>query len=275
MSLVETLVVVGIIAVLIGLLIPAVAKVRLAAIRAESENNLKQLGLAVHNYAAQRGNTPGAFENVVGPNGKLQSLYLELFPYLELNPNSVQERYKQFINPADTTTDTNKRPCSYAANAYGFDKHGRRLTEIADGLSNTVMFAEHYAVCGDDSYGVFDYYAYFYIEMMGFPRRATFADGAEIGDNSLNWMKADAHPVRYGNPPVTGNNFGVDDPATFQTRPDPRTGCKPYLAQTPFPGGMSVTRFDGSVRVLAPNVSSRVYWSSVTPNWGDGPGQEF
>lgn len=275
LTLLEVLVVVTVIAILIGLLLPAVQRVRAAAIRTKSVNNVKQIMLAIHHFSSvHEEKLPVLRGDLKGPNPRV-SLHVALLDYIEQGawyrryyldappPSGELGFVGPYVSPADpTVTGTVENQfgvSSYAANAFVFQL-GATMS-IPDGTSNTIGFAEHYAHCKTTSYLypvtiLFD----------GGHHRASFADGKPLYDG-LNFD--DVTPRTTGTPPVSGPDHDTYPIIpTFQAAPA-IDKCHPHVPQTPHASGMITGVMDGSVRITAPSVSKSTFWGAVTPAGGE------
>ncbi len=87
-TLIELLVVIAIIAILVALLLPAVQQAREAARRSSCKNNMKQIGLALHNYHDTHSSFPFAYfvGNLASGDLNLSSCYIQLLPFVEQAP---------------------------------------------------------------------------------------------------------------------------------------------------------------------------------------------
>lgn len=274
MTLLELLVVVAIIAALLGLLLPAVQRVREAAARVSSTNNMKQITLAMHGYAGDRSGYLPLCDGFEYDNSEFRfSHHTMLLPYLDQGAayqkfQDALTRYPDgkvsmkstfqlriFVSPADFSVsrmpNSDYSVCSYPANAQVFTP-AANINTIPDGTSNTIAHAEHYAwECGGTVW-------------------FSWLSGNLTPPMSTLWPGTFADPMVGAELPVGG----VPPSVTFQVRPSLQE-CDPKLAQTPHSGGMLVSLLDGSVRTLSPGMSPATYWAAVTPTGGETLGRDW
>ena len=276
LTLLELLVVLAIIAVLLGLLLPAVAKVRMAAIKMQSANQMKQIVLACHTYASEReGRLPAM--GISAADDESSATLIAILPYIEKSgwitvpyyppgggPSQPQlfrvKLYESPCDPSFSITSSNQTyergNCSYAVNMAAFTGGPHLNRTFGDGLSNTIALGEHYARCSQPGVFGFDVAG----TLMPFPlgsayatnRRATFAD-KDLGD---------VLPVTANDPPMT---VGSVPGRTFQVRPS-LAECDSSVPQGLHSGGMLTAFMDGSVRTLSGSIAPSAFWSAVTPN---------
>jgi prepilin-type N-terminal cleavage/methylation domain-containing protein len=291
-TLIELLVVIAIIAILIGLLLPAVQKVREAAARMQCSNNLKQWGLAMHNYHDANNTLPYA-----GQRTPRRTFYVELWPYIE--QTALANQYNMglgfFQMPNGNTNNTMTGLVTLPQKLYycpsdrpnamwTYDSAYRCRGNYVANYGKNYLFAEGAGVVpadgpfGWNSSGGFGGYI---------PYRRTLV-GITDGTSNTLLMSETRIPAQDNAADGRGDVFNDGNAHWFMTLGTPNTGidrnsnvCWPSVAANPDPtslcvqagdnlmaarsrhtGGVVASRCDGSVGFYSNSVNA-LTWQAL------------
>ena len=298
-TLVELLVVIAIIGVLIALLLPAVQAAREAARRSECISNLKQMGLALHNYHdVQRYLPLGKWG---GSAQKKYSTHTLLLHYLEeSNVYGLIDFTKNydhadnaparaavvpvFLCPSDSSSGlpagwagTNYHGCegntlfkaeNTGANGLFYNGSLLRMADVLDGLSKTAAFSER--LKGDWSNAI----ATERSDLFGPGGSPTTLDDAVNACRALDVSNlSNQNLSNSGAPWIAG---AVDNFIGFQTVAPPGDrscvfppGKSSLSANSAHPSGVNVLRCDGSVYFVSESVDIQVWRAAGSRNGGE------